>query len=81
MLYQHRTNCSNHPIELKRLLLTKIKLAMVLTVKKGMNKKKLDEVLRNLKQTKQLDAKRHLGKVKWDEDALAYQKRIRDEWN
>lgn len=54
---------------------------MVLTVKKGMNKKKLDEVLRNLKQTKKLDAKRHLGKVKWDEDALAYQKKIRDEWN
>jgi len=54
---------------------------MVLTVKKGMNKKKLDEVLRNLKQTKQLDAKRHLGKVKWDEDGLSYQKKIRDEWN
>jgi hypothetical protein len=54
---------------------------MVLTIKKGMSKKNLDDVLRKLKQSKKLDAKRYLGKVKWDEDALAYQKRIRDEWN
>ena len=54
---------------------------MVLTIKKGMSKKNVDDVLRKIKQTKKLDAKRYLGKVKWDEDALAYQKRIRDEWN
>ena len=23
----------------------------------------------------------HLGKVKWHEDALAYQKRLRNEWD
>jgi len=54
---------------------------MVLIVKKGMGKKKLDEVLRKIKYTKKLDAKHHLGKVKWNEDALAFQKSLRDEWN
>jgi hypothetical protein len=54
---------------------------MVLTVKKGMNKKNLDEFLRKLKQTKKLDSKRYLGKVKWGEDAFVYQKRIRNEWD
>jgi len=54
---------------------------MVLTLKKGMSKKKLNEVLRKIKHTKKLDAKLHLGKVKWNEDALAYQKRLRDEWD
>lgn len=50
---------------------------MVLTVKKGMPKKELNEALRKIKRTKKLDAKRHLGKVKWGEDALEYQKRLR----
>lgn len=54
---------------------------MVLTVKKGMSKKKLNEALGNWKRTKKLDAKRHLGKVKWEEDALEFQKRLRDAWN
>jgi len=31
---------------------------MVLTIKKGMSKKKLNEVLRKIKHTKKLDAKR-----------------------
>jgi len=54
---------------------------MVWTIRKGMNKKSMDEVLRKIKQSKKLNAKQYLGKVKWDEDALAYQKRVRDEWN
>jgi hypothetical protein len=54
---------------------------MIFTVKKGMSKKKLNDLLRKLKHTKKLVAKRHLGKVKWNEDALEYQKRLRDEWN
>jgi len=54
---------------------------MVFIIKKGMGKKKLDEVLQKIKHTKKLDAKRHLGKVKWNEDALAFQKKLRDEWN
>ena len=37
-----------------------------------MSKKRLDEVLRSFKHTKKLDAKHHLGKVKWHKDALGY---------
>jgi len=33
------------------------------------------------KHTKKLNAKRHLGKVKWNEDPLEYQKRVRNEWD
>ena len=54
---------------------------MVLTIKKGISKRRLDELLRRLKFTKKLDVKRHLGKVKWNEDALAYQKKLRNEWD
>ena len=54
---------------------------MTITVKKGISKKKLNEVLRKMKHTKKLNAKRHLGKVKWGKDALEYQKKLRDEWN
>ncbi len=54
---------------------------MVVIVKKGMDKKKLNEALRKIKHTKILKAKRHLGKVSWGEDALKYQKRLRDEWD
>ncbi len=41
----------------------------------------LNNALDKIKPVKQFDAKKHLGKVKWDEDPLDYQKRIRDEWN
>lgn len=51
---------------------------MILTIKKGMEKKKLNEALSKIKYSKKFDAKRHLGKVKWGEDALDFQKRMRD---
>lgn len=54
---------------------------MILTIKKGMEKKKLNEALSKIKYSKKFDAKRHLGKVKWGEDALDFQKRLRDEWD
>jgi hypothetical protein len=54
---------------------------MILSLKKGINKKKINELLKNLVHIKKLDAKRHLGKVKWNEDALLFQKRLRDEWD
>jgi hypothetical protein len=56
-------------------------IVMVLTLKKGMDKNKFNEELKKLKQTKKLDAKRYLGKVKWNEDALEYQKKLRNEWD
>jgi hypothetical protein len=43
--------------------------------------KELDEALLKLKSGKLFIAKKHVGKVKWGEDALKFQRRIRDEWN
>ncbi|MEX0780291.1 MAG: hypothetical protein WD491_04190 [Balneolales bacterium] len=54
---------------------------MTIKISKESGKKKLNEALKKMKPSKVLDANRHSGKVKWDEDALAYQKKIRDEWN
>ncbi|MFW6272555.1 MAG: hypothetical protein ACOC2U_02095 [bacterium] len=47
-------------------------------IKKIENPKKLSEALRNMKPSKTFQAKNHLGKVKWDEDAVDFQKRIRE---
>jgi hypothetical protein len=49
-------------------------------VKKIESPKKLSEALQKMKPSKTFQAKNHLGKVKWNEDAIDYQKRIRDEW-
>jgi hypothetical protein len=54
---------------------------MVLTIKKGMEKEQLDLELKKIQRRKVLVASKHLGKVKWNEDPLEYQKRLRDEWN
>ncbi len=54
---------------------------MTVIVKKGIGKKKLNEVLKKIVRKKKLYASRHIGKVVWNEDALEYQKRIRDEWD
>lgn len=54
---------------------------MIIAIKKRMGKTRFNELLRKFKRSKKLDARRHLGKVKWNEDALRYQKRIRGEWD
>lgn len=54
---------------------------MKITITKNMGKKKLNQELKKIKPTKVLDAKRHFGKVKWGEDALKWQKRVRSEWD
>ena len=59
----------------------KKKVVMTVTINKGAGKKKLNEILNKIKHTKKLDAKKHLGKVKWEEDAVAYQRKLRDEWD
>lgn len=53
---------------------------MTLEVKKIRTAKTLSEALNKVKPVKRFDAQRHVGKVNWEEDALEYQKRIRDEW-
>ena len=54
---------------------------MTITVTKEMGKKKLNQELKKKKPARVLDAKRHAGKVKWNEDALTWQKRVRREWD
>lgn len=54
---------------------------MVTTIKKIRSAKKLSEALKEIKPIKYFDANKHLGKVKWDEEPLGYQKRLRNEWD
>lgn len=48
--------------------------------KKSQNKKKIDAALNSSKPSKVLNAKKYAGKVKWGEDPLRWQKKVRDEW-
>jgi len=41
----------------------------------------LNSALNKVKPAKQFNAKKHLGKIKWNEDPLEYQKKIRNEWD
>ncbi len=54
---------------------------MVITVKKTTSNEELDKMLSALKPRKFFRSKLFLGKIKWGEDALEYQKRVRDEWS
>ena len=54
---------------------------MVIVVKKGTSRKHLNAKLEKIVPSKTFDAKKHLGKVDWGEDALQYQKSKRDEWD
>ncbi len=54
---------------------------MVITIKQNTSKQEIDQILSKLKPRKVFRAKSFLGKLKWGEDALQYQKKIRDEWD
>ena len=53
---------------------------MVIEIKKTMSKAEMKQALTHAQGRKTLDAKRFVGTVKWLEDPIAYQKRMRDEW-
>jgi len=53
---------------------------MVITLKKDTKNQEIDKILLSLKPRKQFSSKQFLGKIKWGEDAMEYQKKIRDEW-
>ncbi len=53
---------------------------MVIVIKKGDSKKLIQTKLRKLKGGKGFPASKFTGKVKIDEDAVAIQRRLRDEW-
>ena len=54
---------------------------MVITVNKGTSSQEIDRMLLSLKPRKQFRSEPFLGKIKWGEDGLEYQKRIRNEWD
>ena len=53
---------------------------MVTVIKKGSDKKEIEEALSKLKSRKKFDAYKYCGTVKLKEDPLEIQKRMRDEW-
>ena len=54
---------------------------MLITVNKDASSQEIDKMLLSMKPQKLFQSKMFLGKIKWDEDALEYQKRIRNEWD
>jgi len=54
---------------------------MLIKSGKKVDKKKLEKALNESPKTKVFQAKKHKGTVEWGEDPLAYQKRIRQEWD
>jgi len=54
---------------------------MVLTIDKTTRRQKIDVSLFNRNSRKLFPAEKFLGKINWGEDALEYQKRLRNEWN
>ncbi|GHU62002.1 hypothetical protein FACS1894123_02230 [Bacteroidia bacterium] len=54
---------------------------MVVVIEKKYDRKKINKLIEALKPVKVFDASKFAGKINWNEDPLAYQKRIRNEWN
>lgn len=54
---------------------------MLIKTGKKIDKKKLKNALKETSKKKVFQAKKHKGTVEWDEEPLAYQKRIRQEWD
>jgi hypothetical protein len=54
---------------------------MVTVVKAGDTAKDLFGNTYTESQTKKLDTRKHLGKVKWNEDAVEFQNRQRETWD
>jgi hypothetical protein len=54
---------------------------MVIVIEKTHSKKEIDKLISKYKPVKTFDAKKFAGKIKWDEDPVQYQKRIRNEWD
>ena len=53
---------------------------MVLIIKRGTRKQKVNETLSRLKGAKRLDAFKYCGILKLKEDPMEIQKRLRNEW-
>ena len=59
---------------------------MEIVINKNSDFKEIDEILMNMESNpfnkrKIFQAEKFLGKLKWSEDAVKFQKRLRDEWD
>ena len=54
---------------------------MLVVVEKKFDKIKINKLISNIKPAKIFVSEKFAGKIKWDEDPLEYQKRLRNEWN
>ncbi len=54
---------------------------MVIEIKDSADIKAVKEMLAKRKCAKKFDAKKFCGKIKFDEDALVIQQRLRNEWD
>ena len=54
---------------------------MVIRINKDTDFQEIDKQLSNLKSRKTFRSKKFVGKIKWGEDGLKYQKRMRNEWD
>ncbi len=46
-----------------------------------MTQPEIDKEMEKLLPVKKLDANKYFGKLKWGENPLEYQKKLRNEWN
>ena len=53
---------------------------MVMALEKN-DVKKFDKIITGIKPAKLFNSMKFAGKISWEEDPLAYQKRVRNEWN
>lgn len=53
---------------------------MTVFINSQTSKEELNEALAKLRPIKRFDAKKYAGKIKWDEDPLEFQRRLRNEW-
>jgi len=54
---------------------------MVITLTDDMTKEEFQKKLAEMKPTKIFDSTKYCGKVKYDEEPLEFQKRMRNEWD
>jgi hypothetical protein len=54
---------------------------MLVVVEKKFDKVKINKLISELKPSKVFESAKFAGKIKWNEEPLEYQKRVRNEWN
>ncbi|GHT10060.1 hypothetical protein AGMMS4956_00780 [Bacteroidia bacterium] len=54
---------------------------MLITIEKSTGVQEIDNLIRCQPSKKLFHSQQFVGKVKWGEDAMQYQKRVRNEWD